>query len=285
MTPERVGWSMSVWHIAGPNEYLAINQERINRRNDDDPSDGLGGTGGGGGGGGGGGTTAVLPSDRNPRAYDIFNSLNVARFTSFEVNKVFRRKELHYGGLFEPFIGLRYMKFIDFGRRDDYARFASDADDNIDLTTPSAEGPWEVYSTSRTESENTMLGGQIGFRLSKQTGHWMLSTELRAFAMQNWQFFRIRADEVQTRYDGVGQDAEVELILNDVAFGSGDNAEVVWGGEIRTEASYELTRDVSLRGGFVLLDLGKGVARGLTNRNSAQDVMMVGVSFGFTVNR
>ena len=279
MTPERVGWMSSIWHIAGPNEYLSIYQERLNRRNDSDPSDGLGGTTGGGT------TTAVLPQDRNPRNYDVAQSINVARFTSFEINRVFRRKTLHYGGLFEPFIGLRYMKFIDFGRRDNYQRFASDADDNIDLTTPAADGPWEVYTTNRTEFENTMLGGQLGFRYSKQTGHWLLSSEFRAFALQNWQFFRFRADETQTRYTDSARDSDVEIILQNAAVANTDRSEFVWGGEIRMDATYELTRDVNLQGGFVFLDLGKGVGRGLTPFNNSQDLLMVGVSFGFTVNR
>lgn len=278
MTPERIGWMTSVWHIAGPNEYLNLTQERLNRRNEDDPSDGLGGDV----------TDGILPQDRNPRTYDLSASMNVARFTSFEINRVFRRKELHYGGLFEPFIGMRYMKFIDFGRRAEYARFADDADGNIDLTSPTVDGPYEVYTTNRSEFENTMLGGQIGFRLSKQTGHWLLSTEFRAFAMQNWQFFRLKATETQTRYDtdtagDTGAVVEVEQTI--IAIGQTDNAEIVWGGEIRMDATYELTRDVNLQGGFVLLDLGKGIGRGLTPFNNSQDVMMVGVSMGFTVNR
>jgi hypothetical protein len=278
MTPERIGWMTSVWHIAGPNEYLSINQERLNRRNEDDPSDGLGGDV----------TDGILPQDRNPRTYDVAASMNVARFTSFEINRVFRRKELHYGGLFEPFIGMRYMKFIDFGQRDNYQRFADDVDGNIDLTTPNVDGPYEVYTTNRSEFENTMLGGQIGFRLSKQTGHWLLSTEFRAFAMQNWQFFRLKAIETQTRYDtDTAGDTGAQVEVNDttIAIGQTDNAEIVWGGEIRMDATYELTRDINLQGGFVLLDLGKGIGRGLTPFNNSQDVMMVGVSMGFTVNR
>ena len=279
MTPERIGWTSSVWHFSGPNEYFARVQERLNRRNENDPSDGQDP------GGGGGQTGEPIIQDRNPRAYLVANALNVARFTSFEINRVFRRKELHYGGLFEPFCGVRYMKFIDFGRADDYARFASDADGNIDLNTPAAEGPWEVYTTNRSEFENTMLGGQLGFRLSKQTGHWLLSTEFRAFAMQNWQFFRIKSEETQTRYDDIGTDATVEIVLENSAIGNADDAAFVWGGEIRMDATYELTRDINLQGGFVLLDLGKGVGRGISFSNNSQDVMMVGVSLGFTVNR
>ena len=133
-----------------------------------------------------------------------------------------------------------------------------------------------------------MLGGQLGFRLSKQTGHWLLSTEFRAFALQNWQILRGRADQTETRYDGKATATTpptVEVVLQSVTLSNNHNAEFAWGGEIRTEAAYELTRDISLRGGFVMLDLGKGIGRGLTLTHSNQDVMMVGVTLGLTVNR
>jgi hypothetical protein len=58
-----------------------------------------------------------------------------------------------------------------------------------------------------------------------------------------------------------------------------------FGGEIRGEASYELTRDVNLRVGFVFLDLGTGIGRGDTRAFNNQSVQMSGVTFGFTVNR
>ena len=98
MTPERVGWSSTIYHISGPNEALVTPRERPNRRNEDDGSDGLDP-----------GTTESVPIllDRNPRFYDITQSLNQASFTSVELNRVWRRKELHYGGILEPYIGAR----------------------------------------------------------------------------------------------------------------------------------------------------------------------------------
>jgi hypothetical protein len=283
MTPERKGWEVSAWHIGGPNVYQSTGQERINRRNEDDPSDGLDdGTGGGGGGGAAG---AVLPQDKNPRQYSIADSLNVAHFSSFELNKVWRFKEFHYGGVFEPLVGLRYMQFIDFGRADSYQRFASDADDEPDLSLPNTAGPWEVYQTNRSQFQNSMLGGQIGFRYSKQTGHWLLSTEFRAFAMQNWQFFTVKAEQISTLYDGTDQGAAVLRELNQVAFADTHRSELVWGGELRAEAAYEITRDINIRGGFVMMDLGKGIGRGQNPNQNTQDVFMWGWTAGFTLNR
>ena len=49
--------------------------------------------------------------------------------------------------------------------------------------------------------------------------------------------------------------------------------------------SYEVTRDINLRVGFVFLDLGQGVGRGDLMRLNNQAVQMAGVTFGFTVNR
>jgi hypothetical protein len=56
-------------------------------------------------------------------------------------------------------------------------------------------------------------------------------------------------------------------------------------GEVRGEASYELTRDVNLRVGFVFLDMGQGIGRGDKLGQNNQAVQMAGVTFGFTVNR
>jgi hypothetical protein len=70
----------------------------------------------------------------------------------------------------------------------------------------------------------------------------------------------------------------------------------VWGGEVRGEAAYELTRDISLRFGFFLMDLGQGIGRSnvfrpfpladtrLESKNN-QDLFLGGATFGVTINR
>src|SRR5262245_29505173 len=62
-------------------------------------------------------------------------------------------------------------------------------------------------------------------------------------------------------------------------------SQFVWGGEVRGEAAYELTRDINLRVGFVFLDFAQGVGRGNLMRTNNAGVIMSGVTFGFTVNR
>lgn len=275
MTEEKRGWNIVAWSISGPNENLVTRQERVGRINEDGPPVDPEGV--------------VFPiQDRNPRDYFLTQSINNATFSSVELNRVWRRKEFHNGGVFEPMIGVRYMVFNDYVRRDRYARYVNDVlGDNFPIPfLQDSDGPGEVYIIDKTHWENNMLGPQIGFRLSKSYGHWHLSTEMRAFAMQNWQFFSAQQTQRFTIWNSPApaDSIDTELIMKDRVYN--DNAEFVWGGEIRGEAAYELTRDISLRFGFTLTDIGQGVAR--SNHPTSytdQTVIMGGVSFGLTMNR
>jgi hypothetical protein len=137
-----------------------------------------------------------------------------------------------------------------------------------------------------------MHGGQLGFRMFRQRGHWMLSTEFKFFALANFQTLKnqfsrsilpnLDADDrdAGTIIDLVGPDLDVERT---VAYSHA--SQFAWGGELKGEASYELTRDINLRVGFVVLDIGQGIGRGNLLRFNNQAVQMSGVTFGFTYNR
>lgn len=283
MTPERVGWGGTIYHLSGPNENQVTPRERPNRRNEDDGSDGFEGD------------IEPILVDRNPRIYDITQSLNVATFTSVELNRVWRRKEFHYGGVFEPYIGARYMNFKDKTRRDAYARFATTtigiagqepADGLDEPANPHDLGSWEIYNQNFTVLENFMIGGQLGFRLSKRVGHWNLSSDVKFFAMQNYQILTNRLVSTRTHYTPHTAVQEDVVIERKESFLTHDDAtEFVWGGEVRVEAEYILTRDVSMRGGLVFLDLGRGIGRGGDLAFNQQDVQFGGATFGLTVNR
>lgn len=269
MTEDKTGWAITGWHLSGPNEGIHVLQERLDRFNDDDDPDADEGR-------------DPILSDRNPRQYDLTQSINRADLSSVEINKIWRRKEFHNGGVFEPMVGVRYVNMKDYYRRDQYDRFAEDILGGI-TAVPSISGPYEVLTTDKAIYDNVMLGGQLGFRYSHVLGHWNLSTEFRAFGLQNFQHLMNKELTTTTRYSALGGDVELENKTQVRSHESND--EFVWGGEVRGEAAYEVTRDISLRFGFVIMDFAQGIGRGPTTRTSDQDLFIGGVTFGLTVNR
>jgi hypothetical protein len=270
MTEEQTGWQGVLWHLSGPNEYVSTVVERINRINEDDlPVND---------------EPDPIIVDRNPRTYDVRQSLNVASMSSFEFNKTWRRKQFHNGSVLEPLAGFRYMNYRNFKRRDDYDRFAEDINGQPDPFTPDVEGPYEQFTEDFSVFENFMIGGQLGGRWFQQHGKWLLSADVRFFAMHNFQYLKNRTDITLTRYDDpLGTEVDLQLYEK---FQSHDNAnQFVWGGEVRAEAAYSLTRDISLQFGMVFLDLGQGIGRSDNIDDNNEDVQIAGLTFGVTVNR
>jgi Protein of unknown function (DUF1551). len=269
MTEEHTGWQAVLWHLSGPNEYVNTNfQERLDRFNDDDDDPAA---------------PDPIIQDRNPRRYWLRDSLNVASLSSFEFNKTWRRKQFHNGAVLEPLVGFRYMNFRSFFRRDNYVRFGEDAAGEPVPIPLTVDGTFEQLTEDTAVFENYMVGGQLGARLFRQTGHWLLSADVRMFAMQNFQNLFNQTDVRLTRYTAVGGDVELENFSRTRIYDQAQ--EFVWGGEVRAEASYELTRDINIRFGMVFLDLGQGIGRGNNIQDNFEDVQIAGVTFGFTVNR
>jgi hypothetical protein len=268
MTEEHTGWQAIIYHTSGPNVYSQYFQERLDGFNDDDDD-----------------PTAPVPiiAYRNPRIFDVRTSLNVASFSSAEINKTWRRKQFHNGAVLEPLVGFRYMVFKNWVRRDDYDRFDEDADGNPDPFTPQIEGPYEQFTQDVSVFENSMIGGQLGARLFRQTGHWLLSADIRFFAVQNFQTLNRQQLTQLTRYTALNGDVELNQFDRVDTFAEAQ--EFVWGGEVRAEASYELTRDINLRFGMVFIDLGQGIGRSRSINDNNEDVQMAGLTFGLTINR
>jgi hypothetical protein len=142
-----------------------------------------------------------------------------------------------------------------------------------------------------------MHGGQLGARIFRQRGHWMLSADVKFFGMANFQTLRrTREQSFLVNPEDQGQIRVIgplPIDLSQPPRGGDVNRAIihqratqfVFGGEVRGEAAYELTRDINLRVGFVFFDLGQGIGRGNNLRDNNQGVVMAGVTFGFTVNR
>ena len=280
MTEEKHGWLVSIKTITGPNSNERIRQERNNRFMEDaSPQD----------------EAIDPPQDNNSREsgardYFLTDSLNVADLANFEINKIFRVKPLHRGGTMEPFFGFRYMRFTDFNQEDDYTRYDQDGFPVpvLPIGPPPlpqpADAAFEEYISSNAAFDNNLVGGQIGFRFAEHRSRWLLSGEVRAFAFSNFQNLQVSELRVITEVDvGTGNepDSEQQQLTNSYSH----NTEFVFGGEIRAEAAYEVTRDVSIKFGMEFLDLAQGIGRGRNANQNDEDVQMFGLTFGLSVNR
>lgn len=309
MTDEDHGWHGSYWRIGGPHANDVTVMERINvfqpldeNNTNFDPTSFSPLRGGGTGGGGGGNNNNTVRQFRegvpiidanNPqtgeRNYLVTNSINDAKLTSFELNKTFRWKPLAYGSTIEPFIGFRYIRFQNIITRQQYNRY----DPTTGLAQPGPFPPGLDPTTFTVESlndiraswDNNMVGGQFGFRWYKQKSRWNLSSEVRAFAFQNIQLFHSVDDFEVTYYPDFTVGGPVQSVTHDRLNVTGNDTEFVFGGELRADAAFELTRDVALQFGFNFMELGRGVARGRTLQANDENVTTFGFTAGVVVNR
>lgn len=260
------GWQAVLWHVNGPNESFA-HSTYLQQFQDNTQT-----------------ATAQIPT---PGAVDSVNRL---KMSVFELNKVFRRPVLHNGTVFEPFLGYRYTNVRDFYQRQLMQELLG-----TDINPPTtATNEFILQNTHRANFENQMHGGQLGARLFQQRGHWMLSAEVRFFALANFQSLRINNQQsIFPNPDILNTGGNPVDAINFFGTGGDTNTtldaqratQFVFGGEVRGEASYELTREINLRAGFVFLDMGQGIGRGDLLRFNNQQVIMSGVTFGVTVNR
>lgn len=235
-----------------------------------------------------------VPQDGNNFGYmsrfvEMRDSENVADFKSFEANKTWRLEPYHYGGILEPLVGLRYMRFTDV-----YQRMQYDADlffppvfDPLDPTFVAGE----QVLTEQSVTTNDMIGGQIGFRYFKFAHRWRYSAELKAFNAASFQSNRWQTSSELTLYEGT--EAEPQAVINNYIVEKGEpiygkNVEFAWGLDVRSEISYTLTKMIEVRGGLQVMHIGDGIWRGrLIDQIQDQDQMaiMAGLTFGVALNR
>lgn len=291
------GWLMEFWHIDGPNVYFETVVERVNVLQELDEINGnpqnIDLRSGGGGAATNPQTNGVPLRDRNNRRtqardYILQDSQNVADLENWEINKTFR-KFLHHGSVMEPFFGFRYMKFQDIFRRDFYSRIDGTTGAIVGQVPPTTQDPTdlddELYQSFQSLFDNHMVGGQFGLRWFKIKGRWNLSTEIRAFAFQNFQDLQQTFYTELTFYDGVGVGAEIDGVFESREQNAFHSSSFVFGGEVRAEAAYEVTRDLALRVGMTYMNLGKGIGRGPNINNNSEDVQFIGATFGIDYKR
>jgi hypothetical protein len=292
MLEEDNGWLATVWHMGGPNAYDTITVTRVNRFEPEDtkiidprfPPTTVDGDSAS--------TDLTLllpPEDRNDpdlgyRAFNVQDSINVLNVGGFELNKTWRMRPYQHGGILEPFVGLRWIHLRDEFLRQQYdtAVFDLDGDGTPDIAT-------ETLVSNQAITKNDLFGGQLGCRYTYFRNRWTLSTDLRVFAGQIFQKQAAETKVETSFYDPTSLDP-ITVIgfnppVNPTVFRN-DNDEFGFGFDLRAEAAYQLTKYIALRGGLQVYDVAQGVWRGgpQGGRND-QNLLMAGVTFGFTINR
>ncbi len=239
MSEEDHGWLFTIWHITGPGQMMR-NPNRLF-----DTADGA--------------DNGIHPSS-------VGNSTNIIRYSGFEANKTWRLEPLfHRKAVLEPFIGVRWIQFEDEWQRE-----------AITDVIPTIRSR---FTDRRGTFNNKMLGGQAGFRYSCRYNAWILSTEVRAFALQNWQ---LRKENTESELFFDDPDPAIDAIR---IYSNGASAfmgkKFVGGGELRVEAAYHVTRNVYLRVGLEAIYMD-GIGRDLDFK---QELSMIGTSFGVVLNR
>ncbi len=103
---------------------------------------------------------------------------------------------------------------------------------------------------------NDIIGAQLGCRWFKETGRWTYSAAARIFPGQNFQHFPLESAD-----------------------------QFVIAGEIRGDAAFHFTRDISVVSGFDVIHFGRGLARGDSTLFNDQDLTMAGFHLGLQLNR
>jgi hypothetical protein len=274
------GWLFN-WTRSGVGEKFAVRRERLNRLNIDDLNgdpDNVGPPFG-----------FIVPAGDgnnlgyNRRFYDIQHIQNMFSYNSYELNKTWRMEPYHYGGILEPMVGLRWIRFNDVNARQDYVS-ALDLVPYLDY--PNAE----KLTTFTALTDNEMFGGQLGFRYFKSRQRFTYGGGLLVFFGGNWQSTLSNQFEDITSYDNVGEDADVVFqISKSTPIIYDRNEEFYFGFDVRGEIGYQLTKMITVRAGFQIIDIARGVWRGgdgtfIAAGGKDQDVQMYGGTFGLNLN-
>jgi hypothetical protein len=293
MLPEEDnGWLFS-WIDTTVNKYDKTRRERLNRLNEDDlegdatnPAPPFG--------------FEAIERDGNNLGYnyrfvDFGRSENHVEFDSYELSKTWRLEPYHYGGILEPLAGIRWFRIEDTNVFQSFISTGDDPEAEVPPLTDIFGAAAERLTTNQSFTENEAITGQLGFRYFKHHNRFIFSTDFRVFAGGNWQSstFNQVIETVVYDSDDPGIGDEVDYIIDEQTDRLySNNDEFFLGFDVRGEVAYQFTRDITARCGFQLIDIERGLWRGgdpsIAFGNggpSDQDLLLVGATFGITLNR
>lgn len=210
-----------------------------------------------------------------PSRFDELQARNRTQFWSTEALYLLRTHQLHRGGYLEFTIGARYLNFRD---QFDVLGFGGILD----------------HSQWNTDAQNDIIGPQLGVRWARRNGRFGLSAEGRYMAGFNFQSIYQQGSLATNSFPGP---ANFPLSFGPTSFDHSVDSQVYSNFiELRLEASYQLTRALTLRIGWDGMYMD-GIARasnmvnytlpnmGILALANQQDVFVHGLTAGIEINR
>ena len=245
-----------------------------------------------------------------PVVFDDVLVQNRTETWGVELMYSYRTHPQNHGGFFEFYAGARYLEFNDLFWVDASNRIPgeesgddTDPEDRVPYWTPGASLADSYWQTS---ADNHIVGPQLALRWFKTSERWTLDTSGRFVAGFNSQNIyqqgtlasRWTAGEIYTS-DLDAEPSELQgrpLLMSKTTFSHGAH-ESEWSPivELRVNLQYQLTRGISVRGGWTGMWID-GIARGsnlnvyrvpdmgLDLTDNRQDVFIHGFNFGVQMN-
>ncbi len=228
-----------------------------------------------------------------PVVFDNVLIRNKVKHWSVEMMGIARSRQMHYGGYYEFYGGVRYMIFDESFSVDAKVEPSGDAAADR-VRNILGDSLWD------TEANNHLIGPQVGIRWFRKRRAWMLSTEARFFAAFNRQSIRQRG----VLGTNLLEPPEDRLLGEPSRMHATDFDSSVFqtrfcpAAELRVDARYQLSRSVSFRAGWTgiwLSQVGRpssmvdyslrrdGVMGIIADR--WQEVFMNGLTIGVDMNR
>lgn len=217
--------------------------------------------------------------------YDV-SVVETTELWAVELNYMHRFRTGHMGGTFEMFAGVRYMEFNDDFR----VEVGSDTGTG---SVPSflEESSWETWAN------NHIVAPQVGLRWFRKQGRWKFITEGRFLAGMNSQNISQDVSLGPNLSPGGVTPLYTPTVMGPSSPSTSENVhEWAPGVELRVEAEFQLTRAISLHGGWTGMWMD-GIARssslvnyslpdmGIDLEDNRETLFVNGVTFGVTINR
>lgn len=244
-----------------------------------------------------------------PIVFDDVKVENKNELWGTELMYSYRTHPQNRGGFFEMYFGARYLEFNDLFSVDARNRIPGEPEDPVEdedrvpYWTPGAGLADSYWSTN---ADNHIVGPQVALRWFRTSDRWTLDTSGRFVAGFNNQNIFQQGTLASQWYPGSKYTSDIEfepadfqgrpLLMSKTSFTHREH-EVEWSPivELRINLQYQLTRGISVRGGWTGMWID-GIARGsslnvyrvpdmgLDMADNRQDVFVHGFNFGAQLN-